>query len=146
MNMNIIVFKLNWVTIYWLENKREEKTNNKENQKYKAKQTLRQKKKRRTCCWRTDWPNEALFTLRYIYFKEPGQSAAGYHGRKTRVAFVSYHAVLSTLTVSSLALSIYAVNRLGDIDVGPLKPTQLTRTPVIECGALLACQTLVWWC
>ena len=45
MNMNIIVFKLNWVTIYWLENKREEKTNNKENQKYKAKQTLRQKKK-----------------------------------------------------------------------------------------------------
>ena len=46
MNMNIIVFKLNWVTLYWWEKKREEKTNNKEQQKYKAKQTLRQKEKK----------------------------------------------------------------------------------------------------
>ena len=102
--------------------KREEKTNNKERQKYKAEQTLRQKKKKRTCCWRTDWPNKALFTLRYIYFKEPGQSAAGYHGRKTRVAFVSYHVVLTALTVSSLALSIYAVNHLGVTNGSPFKP------------------------
>ena len=107
-----------------MRKKREAKTNNKERQKYKAKQTLRQekKKKKRTCCWRTDWPKEALFTLRYIYFKEPGQSAAGYHGRKTRVAFVSYHVVLTALTVSGLALSIYAVNRLGVTDGSPFKP------------------------
>ena len=101
--------------------KREEKTDDKERQKYKAKQTLKTEKKE-PCCWRTDWQNEALFTLRYIYFKEPGQSAAGYYGRKIRVSFVSYHVVLTALTVSGLALSIYAVNRLGATDGSPLKP------------------------
>ena len=54
MNMNIIVFKFNWVTLYWWEKKREEKTNNKERQKYKAKQTLRQKKKERVADELTD--------------------------------------------------------------------------------------------
>ena len=34
MNMNIIVFKLNWVTTYWWEKKGKKKTNNKERQKY----------------------------------------------------------------------------------------------------------------
>ena len=38
------------------------------------------------------------------------------------MAFVSYHVVLTALTVSSLALSIYAVNRLGVTDGSPFKP------------------------
>ena len=38
------------------------------------------------------------------------------------MAFVSYHVVLTALTVSSLALSIYAVNRLGVTDGSRFKP------------------------
>ena len=38
------------------------------------------------------------------------------------MAFVSYHVVLTALTVSSLALSIDAVNRLGVTDGSPFKP------------------------
>ena len=116
--MNVIVFKLNWVTIYWWEKKGKKKQLTRNDKNTKQNKLLKQKKKR-TCCWRTDWTNEVLFTLCYIYFKEPGQSATDYHGRKTRVSFVSCHVVLTALTVSSLALSIYAVNRLGATPVDP---------------------------
>ena len=119
--MNVIVFKLNWVTVYWWEKKGKKKQMTRNDKNTKQNKPLKQKKKE-PCCWRTDWQNEALFTLRYIYFKEPGQSAAGYYGRKIRVSFVSYHVVLTALTVSGLALSIYAVNRLGATDGSPLKP------------------------
>ena len=62
MNMNIIVFKLNWVTLYWWEKKKkEEKTNNKERQKYKKK-----KKKERVADELTDQMKHYLLYVIFI--------------------------------------------------------------------------------
>ena len=119
--MNVILFKLshNILVSKMEEMEKKKSTNNHKN----TKQNKPKNRGKRTCCWRTDWPNEALFNLRYIYFKEPGQSAC-YHGRKTRVFCVSYHVVLTALTVTSIGLSSYALLRSGNgaTDGSPEKP------------------------
>lgn len=53
------------------------------------------------------------------------------------MAFVAYHAVLTALIVTSLALSIYAVNRLGVTDGSPFKPHPVTRTPYYRMWSLV---------
>ena len=68
MNMKIIVFKLNWVTLYWWEKKREAKTNNKERQKYKAKQTLRQEKKKKKERVADEQTDQRKHYLLYVIF------------------------------------------------------------------------------
>ena len=118
--MNVVFFKLSHnILVSKVEEMKKKLTNNHKN----TKQNKPKNRGKRRCYWRTDWPNEALFNLCYVYFKEPGQSAC-YHGRKTRVFCVLYHVVLTVLTVTSIALSSYAVLKSGNgaTDGSPQKP------------------------